>query len=85
MRSVDLYRWGMVVRYNMSPTIPGNGSCIFLHIWRGAGQGTAGCTAMPEEALLDTIHWLNSKAPNALLVQLPESEYRRFKTEWSLP
>ena len=85
MRSVDLYRWGIVVPYNMSPTIAGNGSCIFLHIWRGAGQGTAGCTAMPEEALLNTIHWMNSKAPNAILVHLPESEYQRFQTEWSLP
>ena len=85
MRSVDLYRWGVLVRYNMSPAVPGNGSCIFLHIWRGPGQGTAGCTAMPEEILLDTIHWLNSKAPNAVLVQLPDSEYQRLKAKWSLP
>jgi len=69
----------------MSPAVPGNGSCIFLHIWRGPGQGTAGCTAMPEEILLDTIHWLNSKAPNAVLVQLPDSEYQRLKAKWSLP
>lgn len=85
MRDIDVYRWGIVVRYNMSPAIRSNGSCIFLHIWRAPGQGTAGCTAMPEEALLNTIHWLNSKAANAVLVQLPESEYQRLKTEWSLP
>lgn len=85
MRDIDLYRWGIVVRYNMSQSVPGKGSCIFLHIWRGPGQGTAGCTALPEEALLNTIQWLNSKAPNAVLVQLPESEYQRLKTEWSLP
>jgi D-alanyl-D-alanine dipeptidase len=85
MRAIDLYRWGVVVRYNMSPSVPGNGSCIFLHIWRGPGQGTAGCTAMPETNLLDIIHWLNSKAPNAVLVQLPQSEYQRLKGKWSLP
>jgi len=85
MRDIDLYRWGIVVRHNMSPTVPGYGSCIFLHIWRGAGQGTAGCTAMPEANLLDIIHWLNSKAPNAVLVQLPRSEYQRLKANWKLP
>ena len=85
MRSVDLYRMGVIVSYNMSQTVPGNGSCIFLHIWRGPGQGTAGCTAMPEQNLKEIIHWLNSKAPNAVLVQLPEPEYQRLKTEWNLP
>jgi zinc D-Ala-D-Ala dipeptidase len=85
MRSIDLYRLGVVVAYNMSQTVPANGSCIFLHIWRGAGQGTAGCTAMPEKNLKEIIHWLNSKAPNTLLIQLPHSEYQRLKTAWNLP
>ena len=85
MRSIDLYRWGIVAHYNMSPAVPGNGSCIFLHVWRGAAQGTAGCTAMPETDLLNTIHWLNSKAPNAVLVQLPQAEYQRLKAQWRLP
>src|SRR5262249_5107982 len=45
MRAVDLYRLGMVVSYNTERPVPGEGSCIFLHIWQGPGQGTAGCTA----------------------------------------
>src|SRR5204863_116593 len=75
MRSIDLYRLGVIVSYNMSQTVPGNGSCIFLHIWRGPGQGTAGCTAMLQEKLEEIINWLNSKVPNALLIQLPQPEY----------
>jgi len=85
MRSVDLYRMGVIVSYNMSRTVPGNGSCIFLHIWRGPGQGTAGCTAMPEENITQIIRWLNSKASNAILVELPRSEYQRLKRAWNLP
>jgi L,D-peptidoglycan transpeptidase YkuD (ErfK/YbiS/YcfS/YnhG family) len=65
--------------------VPGNGSCIFLHIWRGPGQGTAGCTAMPEQNLKEIIHWLNSKSSAALLVQLPRPEYDRLKPLWNLP
>jgi L,D-peptidoglycan transpeptidase YkuD (ErfK/YbiS/YcfS/YnhG family) len=80
-----LYKWGVVVDHNTAPTVrPAGGSCIFLHIWRGPGRGTAGCTAMEEPALTATIAWLApAKAP--LLVQLPRDEYERLKLAWRLP
>jgi len=53
----DLYKWGVLVRYNDS-TVPGAGSCIFLHIWRSPDSPTAGCTAMAEEDLLSVLGWL---------------------------
>ena len=53
----DLYRWGVVVRYN-DEGVPGAGSCIFLHVWRGPQNPTAGCTAMAEEDLLSVLGWL---------------------------
>jgi len=52
-----LYRWGVVVRYN-DEGVPGAGSCIFLHVWRGPQNPTAGCTAMAEEDLLSVLGWL---------------------------
>jgi L,D-peptidoglycan transpeptidase YkuD (ErfK/YbiS/YcfS/YnhG family) len=52
-----LYRWGVVVRYN-DEGVPGAGSCIFLHVWRGPQYPTAGCTAMAEEDLLSVLGWL---------------------------
>lgn len=84
MRSVEGYRWGLVVRHNAAPTVAGRGSCIFLHVWAGPGQGTAGCTAMEEANLTELLRWLDpKKAP--LLVQLPESEYARLRAAWRLP
>ncbi len=56
----DLYKWGVVVRYNDS-AVPGAGSCIFLHIWRSPDSPTAGCTAMAEGDLLSVLGWLKSK------------------------
>ena len=50
MRDISLYKWGVVVPYNMKDTKPGAGSCIFLHIAPASGNGTACCTAMPEAA-----------------------------------
>src|SRR4029078_1066192 len=44
MRREDgLYRWGAFVAHNPRNE-PGGGSCIFLHVWRGYGSPTAGCT-----------------------------------------
>jgi D-alanyl-D-alanine dipeptidase len=85
MRSVDLYRWGIVVGHNSMVTpAPGGGSCVFLHIWRGAGQGTAGCTAMPQIELETLLTWLDPMH-KPLLIQLPEPEYRRLMHRWKLP
>jgi len=83
-RNDELYRWGIVVDHNANHIKPGGGSCIFMHIWRGAGQGTVGCTAMPQEKLEAVLAWLDSKK-NPLLVQLPAAEYKKFKKRWKLP
>jgi D-alanyl-D-alanine dipeptidase len=90
LRTDELYRWGIVVGHNGiisgaadSPT-PGSGSCIFLHIWRGPGQPTVGCTAMPQERLESLLTWLDP-ASHPLLVQLPAAEYQRLSKQWRLP
>ena len=84
LRSDELYRWGIVVDHNSNPARPGAGSCIFLHIWRGPGQGTVGCTAMPQEQLESVLVWLDpTRKP--LLVQLPEQQYRSLWKKWGLP
>jgi D-alanyl-D-alanine dipeptidase len=84
MRSVEGYRWGLVVRHNAAPPVAGRGSCIFLHVWAGPGKGTAGCTAMEEASLTELLRWLDPKK-GPLLVQLPEAEYARLRAAWRLP
>lgn len=85
MRRRDvLYRRGVVVAHNDTPTVPGGGSCIFLHVWRGPASTTSGCTAMAEPALAEVMRWLDAGAA-PVLVQLPFREYRRLQGDWSLP
>lgn len=79
-----LYKHGVVVEHNTEPARAGAGSCIFLHIWNGPHQGTAGCTAMDEADLIAIMKWLDS-ARNPVLVQLPKTEYERLKPRWLLP
>jgi D-alanyl-D-alanine dipeptidase len=80
----EAYRLGVVVDHNVSPHVPGKGSCIFLHIWKGDGSGTSGCTAMEKSQMEKLIHWLDANA-NPVLVQLPEKEFHRLQTVWKLP
>ena len=99
MRRRDgLYRIGVVVAHNGSGVGPGvlaapppgpapvagGGSCIFLHVWRGPGTATAGCTAMPDGALQEVVAWLDADAA-PVLVQLPAAEAERLRAGWGLP
>ncbi|HKG11985.1 MAG TPA: L,D-transpeptidase family protein, partial [Pyrinomonadaceae bacterium] len=83
MREVEGYRWGVVVAHN-ARAVPGQGSCIFLHVWAGPSKGTAGCTAMEQPDLETLLRWLDTRK-GPLLVQLPESEYARLRPVWKLP
>jgi L,D-peptidoglycan transpeptidase YkuD (ErfK/YbiS/YcfS/YnhG family) len=87
----EAYIWGVVIDHNGTvqqanahPPVPGGGSCVFMHIWSGAGRGTAGCTAMPQSELEAVLLWLDPKR-KPLLVQLPAADYARLSHRWKLP
>lgn len=87
----ESYRWGIVVDHNhiAAPApgprpVPGGGSCIFLHVWKGTGHGTAGCTAMAQPDIEALLAWLDPER-HPLLVQLTEANYARLRGEWALP
>ncbi len=74
MRSNDgCYELGIVVHHNMSPTVRGKGSAIFLHVWESPDSPTAGCTAMSRTNMRALLRWLDPGS-NPLLVQSPETE-----------
>jgi L,D-peptidoglycan transpeptidase YkuD (ErfK/YbiS/YcfS/YnhG family) len=83
-RSDELYRWGVWVDHNTGPARPRGGSCIFLHVWRGPGQPTVGCTAMARADLEALLAWLDPRA-RPVLAQLPDDRYARLRAEWRLP
>ncbi len=71
-RDDDLYEFGIVVGHNDAPPVPGKGSAIFHHVWRGPGRPTAGCTAMKREHFVNLLRWLDP-AKKPLLIQAPAS------------
>ena len=83
-RDDERYALGAVVAHNVAPTRPGAGSCIFLHVWAGPGQASAGCTTMSLADMSRLADWLDMDAC-PVLVQLPLDEYRRYASAWHLP
>jgi L,D-peptidoglycan transpeptidase YkuD (ErfK/YbiS/YcfS/YnhG family) len=73
-----LYKYAAVMDFNMgSNKVVGKGSGIFLHINPTSGRGTAGCTSMPEDKLLQTLKWLDP-AKKPVIIQGPISELNKM-------
>ena len=83
-RDDELYRLGVFVDHNAAPPAPQGGSCIFLHIWRGPGTPTIGCTAMDPRELEALLRWLDPRS-RPVLVQAPASEIARLRERIGLP
>jgi zinc D-Ala-D-Ala dipeptidase len=83
-RPDSAYLWGVFVDHNTSPTVAGDGSCIFLHLWSGPSSATVGCTAGDETQMKELIAWLDPSA-HPVLVQLPEAVYDAHRSDWALP
>jgi D-alanyl-D-alanine dipeptidase len=67
----NYYKYGIVVNHNHideAGSVPGAGSCIFLHI---KSVPTAGCTVMKEEQIVKILRWLDAKK-HPLLIQMPQ-------------
>ncbi len=60
------YDYGAVIAYNTSPTVPGAGSAIFLHV--SSGGATVGCVALPTDELLAVLRWLSPAAQPRIIM-----------------
>lgn len=84
MRDVPFYSIGSMIQFNANQSLANAGSCIFMHIWRGPNQGTAGCVAMDENELRQLITWLDPhQKPVIVIVSAPV--YAHVKAKWHLP
>lgn len=81
----DAHRLKAVIEHNTAAPAPGAGSAIFFHIWRRDGAAhTAGCTAMPAEAMESLLRWLQPEA-TPVFVLLTAEDHTRLAEEWMIP
>ncbi len=78
------YKWGLFINHNSGKVVPGDGSCIFMHIWEDDHTGTDGCTAMAENEMVHVLHWIDAKK-RPMLVQLPLTAYLEVRKNFGLP
>ena len=84
MRSEGVYyEWGAVIEQNPE-NVPGDGSCVFLHVSDGSGRGTSGCTAMTEQELETVLNWFKP-SDDPLIIEMPIEKYRQVAKTLRLP
>jgi L,D-peptidoglycan transpeptidase YkuD (ErfK/YbiS/YcfS/YnhG family) len=70
MRRLDgLYRYGIVVGYNMHPVLRAAGSAIFVHVWRRYDSSTRGCVAMAQRNLRKILKWLDQRDQPVIIIE----------------
>lgn len=83
LQTVPQYTWGSVINYNKD-NVPGAGSCIFIHVWREAAAGTAGCVAMEQDEIIKILRWLQP-AKKPVIALFPRTVYKDIQNKWELP
>ena len=75
-RADNLYQYGVIIGYNMPDplkagrgAIPGAGSAIFMHVWRGYNSPTSGCVALNQRALRKILHWLDRQYQPVIILE----------------
>ncbi len=80
---IPQYTWGSVIHYNQNNVV-GDGSCIFMHVWKGPDSVTAGCVAMDQDELVKILGWLDpEKKP--VIGMFPIEAYKYLQRAWGLP
>jgi len=79
------YDLGVEVAHNSPPTLPGHGSCIFLHLWGKPHAATAGCTSMSRHDLETVIAFIRRDPRRTLIAQVPKLEYRKMMSCFGFP
>jgi L,D-peptidoglycan transpeptidase YkuD (ErfK/YbiS/YcfS/YnhG family) len=78
------YLLGLRIGYNTENPVPGNGSCIYVHLFSVPERGTAGCTSMAPANLRKLCKWLKADQ-HPMILQVPQPLYRKLEKSWNLP
>lgn len=75
------YEWIFRIDHNKS-NVKGKGSLIFVHIWDKDGKGSAGCTTISRENMMELLKWIDNQT---VVIQLPKNNYNEMAKKLLLP
>jgi L,D-peptidoglycan transpeptidase YkuD (ErfK/YbiS/YcfS/YnhG family) len=64
----NVYKYCMVIEYNMHPVIKGKGSAIFFHLSTEPSGPTAGCVAIKESDMKLILEWLHPEKNPSIFI-----------------
>ncbi|HDR04177.1 MAG TPA: hypothetical protein ENN84_02885 [Candidatus Marinimicrobia bacterium] len=79
---IPQYKFSICFDFNKDNQ-PGLGSAIFLHVWKGPHLPTAGCTAIPESAMIHIVHRLDAER-NPIIIQAESTQIQALRNKLSL-
>ena len=65
------YELGAVLGWNTDPVVPGRGSAIFFHVWKGPDEATSGCVACARDDVQRVLAWLDHAQQPVMVVVAP--------------
>jgi len=74
------YEWIFRINHNLQNE-KGKGSLIFFHIWDKEGKGSAGCTTVSRENMIEILKWIDSET---IVIQLPRENYNTIAEKLNL-
>ena len=80
-RNDHLYKYGIIIRYNMDEVVKNLGSAIFIHVERREGSPTAGCVSFEEEKVVELIEWLRPEK-NPIIMMGTQKEIFQGRIRW---
>jgi L,D-peptidoglycan transpeptidase YkuD (ErfK/YbiS/YcfS/YnhG family) len=75
-RDDGAYEYGVVIEYNTDPVVQGMGSAIFLHVWKGAEEPTAGCLAVSKELMVELLRRLDPEKRPVVVMDADNADGR---------
>lgn len=77
------YDYCTMINFNVAPTIPRIGSCIFLHCMYPGETGSSGCISIPTEKMIEALCMMDDSQSYIMVLPDAESfdEYKDFAWE----
>ena len=68
---VGVYNYCTMINFNVNPKVPGRGAAIFLHCTSDTATSSAGCVAIPEEKMIESLILMGSGNSYIVILEHP--------------
>ena len=75
---VGVYNYCTMINFNVNPAVPGRGAAIFLHCTSDTAKSSAGCVAIPEDKMVESLI-LMGEGNSYIVILEHASDFDKYK------